>query len=57
MNKAIRQSTPLVLRLAGFMAKVRAKVRFEIPVGFQDEKGFHYGVNRGKDEAKWPPFD
>jgi hypothetical protein len=28
---------------------------FEIPVGYQDETGFHHGKESAKTEVKWPP--
>ena len=31
-------------RLANFIAKCRAAVSFKVPVGYQDETGFHYGA-------------
>ena len=33
-----------VRRLAGIIAKLRTAVRFKVPVGYEDEAGFHYGV-------------
>ena len=27
---------------------------FEIPNGYQDEKGFHFGTEPAKKEVKWP---
>ncbi len=57
MHKAIRHPAPEVLHLDGFLARFRAMFRFQVPVGFQDEKGFHYGVKRSKGEIKWPPVD
>jgi len=48
MNKVLRQPAPTVLRIAGIISKLRASFRFQIPVGYQDERGFHYGVERAK---------
>lgn len=28
---------------------------FEIPTGYQDEKGFHTGAEPAQKEVKWPP--
>ena len=41
--------------LRGFTAKVRNAVRIEIPVGYQDETGFHMSVKPAEKEMKWPP--
>jgi hypothetical protein len=38
----------------GFFAKLRNMVKFELPVGYQDETGFHYGVKSAEKEVKWP---
>jgi len=39
---------------AGLIAKLRKMVKIEVPVGYQDETGFHYGVKSADKEAKWP---
>ena len=39
---------------AGIIAKLRNMVKIEVPVGYQDETGFHYGVKSADKEAKWP---
>jgi hypothetical protein len=36
------------------MAKLRNAVKVNIPVGYQDENGFHMGVKRADKETKWP---
>jgi len=38
----------------GLIAKLRHAVSIEIPVGYQDENGFHAGVKSATKEAKWP---
>ena len=43
-------STPL----RGIVAKVRNVVKIEIPIGYQDETGFHKGVKPAETEIKWP---
>lgn len=48
MNKVLRQPAPTVIRIANVISKLRASFRIQIPVGYQDEKGFHYGVERAK---------
>ena len=37
---------------AGLIAKLRNIVKIEIPVGYQDESGFHYGAKSANKEAK-----
>jgi hypothetical protein len=37
------------------VAKLRKAIRIEIPTGYQDETGFHMGVQPAKKEIKWPP--
>jgi len=39
---------------AGLIAKLRNMVKIEVPVGYQDESGFHYGVKSADKEVKWP---
>jgi hypothetical protein len=39
---------------AGLIAKLRNAVKIQIPVGYQDENGFHYGAKSADKEAKWP---
>ncbi len=48
MNKVLRQPAPTVIRIANIISKLRASFRIQIPVGYQDDKGFHYGVERAK---------
>jgi hypothetical protein len=38
----------------GLMAKLRNAVKSSIPVGYQDETGFHAGIKREEKPAKWP---
>jgi hypothetical protein len=39
---------------AGIIARLRNAVKFEIPMGYQDESGFHAGVKAAEKEIKWP---
>ena len=39
---------------AGIIAKLKNAVKFEIPMGYQDETGFHTGVKSPEKEIKWP---
>ena len=38
----------------GLMAKIRNAVKASVPIGYQDESGFHTGVKRDDKQAKWP---
>lgn len=40
----------------GIVTKVKNAVRIEIPVGYQDETGFHMGVKPPEKEIQWPPI-
>ena len=37
--------------LNGIIAKLRKAIRIEIPIGYQDETGFHMGVNLPKNKS------
>jgi hypothetical protein len=39
---------------SGLIAKLRNMVKIEIPVGYQDENGYHSGVKSAEKEVKWP---
>jgi hypothetical protein len=39
---------------AGIIARLKNAVKSSIPVGYQDETGFHYGVKTAEKETKWP---
>jgi hypothetical protein len=56
MQKARSQTFPGLLLLAGILARLRGAFKFKVPVGYQDEDGFHYGVPKPKQEKTWPPF-
>ena len=55
MNKTVPHPSPFFLRLAGILARLRAAVKFEVPVGYQDETGFHYGRKPARKNTKFPP--
>jgi hypothetical protein len=40
----------------GIIAKLRKVIRIEIPIGYQDEMGFHIGIKPAEKEIKWPPI-
>jgi hypothetical protein len=39
----------------GIVTKVRNAVRIDIPIGYQDETGFHMGVKPADKNIQWPP--
>lgn len=52
MNQKTLSHTGVGFSPAGLMAKLRNLVKLEIPVGYQDETGFHYGVKSAAKGAK-----
>lgn len=56
MNKVWLGIAAMSLILCGIVARLRAAVNIQVPLGYQDETGFHKGVKRGGREASWPPF-
>jgi hypothetical protein len=42
------------LMLHGIITKLRNMVKIEVPIGYQDETGFHIGVKPAEKHAKWP---
>jgi len=40
--------------LQGLLAKLRNAIKTSVPVGYQDENGFHYGVKREEKQTQWP---
>ncbi len=56
MNKAWLQTIPGLLLLGAMLTKLRDTFRFEIPVGYQDETGFHTGVKPAAPKESFPEF-
>jgi phage protein D len=48
--------SPTQAGLSEIVAKLRKAIRIEIPIGYQDETGFHMGVKPAEKEIKWPPI-
>jgi hypothetical protein len=46
----------VTLMFAGILAKMRAMMDKHVPVGYQDENGFHLGTGSEKGSKNWPPF-
>ena len=46
----------LALHIYGITAQMRDAIKIEIPTGYQDETGFHLGVETTqRKKSKWPP--
>ena len=54
-NAVLPQRSPLLLRLARAVATLRGAFKIEAPVGYQDENGFHFGVQPAEKKINWPP--
>ena len=55
MPKPMSDTVSVGLLFHGIVAKVRNAIKIEIPIGYQDETGFHMGVKAAESEIKWPP--
>jgi hypothetical protein len=47
----------LALIVHAITAKLHAAMENLVPVGYQDESGFHRGVKRSSASEKWPTVD
>ncbi|HEX4644169.1 MAG TPA: hypothetical protein VH598_01020 [Verrucomicrobiae bacterium] len=56
MHKTSLYLVALMVLIAGLLAKLRAAVEKRVPIGYQDENGFHVGLEPSGKESKWPPF-
>jgi hypothetical protein len=54
MHKPLPDTVAFGSMFHGIIAKLRNAVRFDIPIGYQDEAGFHFGVKPVEKEIKWP---
>ena len=54
INKAWFQTGLTGFSPAGLIARLKNAVRIEVPVGYQDETGYHSGVKTDEKEIKWP---
>ena len=55
-HKPWSQTGSIGFSAAGLIAKLRNIVNIEIPVGYQDESGFHYGSKSAVKDVKYPSF-
>jgi hypothetical protein len=56
MHKTYFYFIAVMVPLAALVAKTMAKLKAAVPVGYQDENGFHAGTNRAESKASWPLF-
>ena len=56
MHKTYYHIIAVMLPLAALMAAVINRLKVEVPVGYQDENGFHVGTGRKENKVNWPPF-
>jgi hypothetical protein len=56
MHKTYFHIIGIMLPLAALVAAVMNKIKVEVPVGYQDENGFHVGNGREERNFSWPPF-
>jgi hypothetical protein len=54
MDKAWDAAEVSAIPFAGIFAKLKNAVKINIPVGYQDESGFHLGVKPDGQEVQWP---
>jgi hypothetical protein len=56
MHKTYFYIIAMLVPFAAIAAKAMAKLKVEVPVGYQDENGFHVGTGRIESKVNWPPF-
>jgi len=55
MNKARLQIGTSRLAPTALVVRLMDALKWEIPLGYEDETGFHLGVQVAMNEIKWPP--
>ena len=56
MHKTYFHLIAIMLPLAALVAAAINKLKVQVPVGYQDENGFHVGAGRTENKVNWPPF-
>src|SRR5262249_40541134 len=56
MHKTYFYIIAFMLPLAAIVAAIICKLKVQVPVGYQDENGFHVGPDRAAGNVNWPPF-
>ena len=54
MDKTWTHAGLTEIPFAGLFAKLKSAVNIEVPVGYQDENGYHSGVKPDGTEMEWP---
>jgi hypothetical protein len=54
IHKPTLQDSCLGFSPSGFLARIKNALKIEIPVGYQDETGFHTGTKPAEKEVDWP---
>ncbi len=49
-------AAPRTVSLRGIVARLHDAIMSQIPIGFQDQNGFHFGVKPPQKTPDWPPF-
>ena len=55
MNKTSLYLAAFMVLMAGILSRVRAAIQLRVPEGYQDETGFHLGVQKPGKTPPWPP--
>jgi len=54
LNKQRSQAESFGFSPAGLIARLMNAISINVPVGYQDETGFHTGVKSAPKASKWP---
>jgi hypothetical protein len=54
IHKTWPQGEASSFSLAGVITRLCNAIKIEIPVGYQDESGFHCGTEPASKKIKWP---
>jgi hypothetical protein len=54
INKTWVHHANVGFSLSGLVARLTSALSQQIPVGYQDETGFHTGVKAENKDSKWP---
>ena len=54
MNTKLPLYTAITVLIIAALAKVRSAILNQVPLGYQDENGFHLGEQKAGAEQSWP---
>jgi hypothetical protein len=57
MTAVTTRATALLLKLLNAVAHLNPARKPMVPVGYQDETGFHFGEKPAEKKIAWPPAD